>query len=1084
MPGSLGKHRVWFILGATILLIAGLAGLAPGAPAASVQPSPGGGAPAHIDPPVPPAAGREPVALAPALAATPLPVSPAAEPLGARLIYYQGEQPATVLRDMALPSAPAEAARALLAALLAGPTEAETAAGIRSAFPAGAELVGLEVKGDAVTATVSLPASFLSDELDVTRSDELEFQLVYTLDGLGLLHFNLLVPDPQDPAHARPLVEYLAPIPQAHKEVPPDDVPAAEEPGTVAGQPPIYGQGRPQGALSGKTVFLSAGHGWYWTGSGWATQRGNNCDLVEDLSNAEVVDEYLLEYLWNAGADVFTVRERDMNTTEGILDNDNGAPGYSETGAWYTSSSTGYNGGTYRYSYTSANETSTATWAPYLAQAGYYGVYVWYRTGSNRPTDALYHIHHAGGVTDVRVNQEVHGETWRYIGTYYFAAGSGGSVVLSNQSNEGDQAVIADAVRFGGGMGTIDYGGGTSGRPRYEESCLPWAAYQGAPVYSPDHVCRPRYAEWEKESSDDAIYISWHSNALTGGCDSVGVGTESFIAATNPVPGSAALQNFVHSELIGDIRTLWDSGWTDRGQKSYDYSEVYLLNTMPGMLLELAFHDNPHDAAAMKEPSFVRLSTRAVYQGIVKYFANRDGTPVHLLPEPACSVTARNTGLGQVTLNWAAPISGDPWGDPAERYKVYMSTDGLGFDNGFEVVPTQAVVNGLNPNTLYYFRVTALNAGGESFPCLTAAVRTTASGYRPGTLLVDGYDRLDSGSLVYEPTPGLGNVARMYLDRMNTYDYCRQHGQALASCGVPFDFAANEAVAGGQVALTDYNFVDWILGEESTVDETLSTAEQTLVAGFLGAGGRLFISGSEIGWDLDYLGSAGDQAFYHNWLKAAYAGDDAATYRAAGSGGIFGGLGSISFDNGTHGTYDVDWPDQIAPANGSSVDLVYQGGAGGNAGIEYNGSYRLVKLGFPFEAIYPASARQDVMCRVAQFMAPPTPTPTATPTATPTRTRTPTPTCTRTPTRTPTATATPTFSPGPSPTPTSTYTPTRMPTGGPSPTATPSPSPTLRPTYSVALAVVYRNIDLDPLAGEGQGLSGLSIWVLVNALER
>ncbi|MGC9024644.1 MAG: N-acetylmuramoyl-L-alanine amidase, partial [Chloroflexia bacterium] len=942
--------------------------------------------------------------------------APALPPAGPRICFlYQG-QPAQVERPLALSPDPEEAARTLAAALLAGPTPEERSRGLASAFPAGAALLSLTARGDEVTLTLALPRSFLQDGLTFQGSDDMVTQAVCTLEALGFRRFHLLTPDPRPPHRARPISDFLPLLPHVQKASPPDDIPAPPERGTVAGQPPIYGQGQPQGALSGKTVFISAGHGWYWTGTRWATQRGNTCDLVEDLSNAEAVNYFLIRYLWNAGADVWTVRERDMNRDEVIVDNDAGAPAYQETGTWYTSSYPGYGGGTYRYTWASITETATATWYPTIPQDGYYGVYVWYRHGTNRPTDALYRIHHAGGTTEVRLNQEVHGLTWRYLGTYYFTAGTSGSITLSNQSEEPGQAVIADAVRIGGGMGSIDYGGGTSNRPRYEEACLTWAPYQGAPpeVYPNDVVCRPLYAEWEKEPGEDAVYISWHSNGTVGDCSGTATGTETYIHDTDPTPGSDALQYFVHSELIADIRALWDPSWVDRGRRSANFGELRELSTMPGVLIELAFHDTPADAEDLKEPAFRRLSARAVYQGIVKYFADRDGLPVRLLPEPPCYVSARNDGPGRVTLSWHAPVSGDPWGDPAQWYKVYVGTEGHGFDNGRAFTATQATIEGLAPNTLYFFRITALNEGGESFPCLTAAVRTTADGSRPQTLLVDGFDRLDRFGLIYEDTPYVGTIGRMYLERMNTYDYAVQHGRALEACDVSFDFAANEAVIAGDVALTDYGTVDWILGEESTADKTFDTTEQALVSAFLNGGGRLLVSGAEIGWDLDYRG--GGPAFYNTYLKADYVSDDAQTYQAAGAGGIFTGLGTISFDDGTHGTYDVDYPDRISPYGGSTVNLVYQGGLGGNAGVEYNGLYRLVHLAFPFEAIYPAASRQEVMCRAAAFLVrtpTPTPSPTPTPTATPTPSSTPTPTATPSPTPTPTATPSPTPTPSP-----------------------------------------------------------------------
>ncbi len=919
----------------------------------------------------------------PAVRSAPLP------PRTVRLFFLKQGQPAAVERTLVLPEGRREAAERLMEALLAGPTPREAAEGIVSAFPPG-QLLSLQVDGPAITATLSLPASFLEQELNAESSDAMVWQFVRTMEPLGFLHFHLLVADPWETGSARPLSSFLRRSPRPVKTPLPEGDPASPRRDTVAGQPPTYGQGQPQGALTGKTVFISAGHGWYWDGATWRTQRVNNCNLVEDLSNAEAVDDFLLRYLWNAGADVWTVRERDRNTAEVIVDNDGGAPGYQESGTWYTSALTGYLGLTYRYAYAAGTETATASWTPNLPQDGDYAVYVWYRNGSNRVTDALYRIYHAGGVTEVRLNQEIHGLTWHYLGTYRFRAGTSGRVVLSNLSSQPGQVVIADAVRFGGGMGSIDYGGGTSGRPRYEEACLTWARFQGAPpdVYPNDPTCRPRYAEWEKEPGEDAIYISWHSNGLTGGCNpESGNGTESYIHTSLTPPGSVALQNAVHDELIQDIRTLWDPSWIDRGKKTADFAEVRELETMPGVLLEIAFHDDPYDAAALKEPDFRLIAARAVYQGIVKYFAARDGIPVRLLPEPPCGVVARNSGPGRVTLSWQVPPSGGPYGDPAEHYKVYVGTFPRAFDNGRIVDTTQATIEGLSPNTLYFFRVTALNAGGESFACGTAAVRTTDGGGRPPLLLVDGFDRIDAWALIYEDLPGLGSVGREYLERMNAYDYAIQHGQALAACAVPFDFASNEAVIAGAVNLRDYATVDWILGEESTANETFDHTEQAIITEFLAGGGRLFVSGAEIGWDLDYCGDAIDRTFYNNWLRADYQSDDAATYQVAPlTGGIFAGLSSFAFDDSTHGAYDVDYPDVVLPLYGATPNLAYQGGAGGYAGIQYSGLYRLLYLAFPFETIYPETARQAVMCRAAAFLVPtatPTPTPGPTPTPVP-----------------------------------------------------------------------------------------------------
>ncbi|MEJ2208271.1 MAG: GerMN domain-containing protein [Anaerolineae bacterium] len=610
---------------------------------------------------------------APALAHEPGTSSPeqapgdqAAGPQALTLYFYRDGQIVPVARAGILSGDAGQDAARLLAALLAGPTAAERSAGLSSALPAGAKLADVATAGEAVTVDLWLPDDFVRDELDPARSDAAVDQIVKTLHPLGLnrVLVRAAVAEAQEKAFV-PLSDFVSwpvlptPTTPANDDPLPDRPGPAGHPGPEGGQPPLPGQGQPRGALSGKAVWLSAGHGWYWseTLNRWNTQRGNNYGLIEDFSNAEAVNYYLARYLWNAGADTWLVRERSMIEQEVIVDDDDGAPAYVETGTWQTSLSPGYQEGTYRFASTLAGGTASATWTPDLPQAGWYAVWAWYRHGDNRTVDARYEVHHAGGVTPVSISQEVHGLTWRYLGEYYFESGTGGSVTLLNDSSDPGQAVIADAVRFGGGLGSVAEPGGTSGRPRWEEQATYWAHYQGAPIEPSDYdpSARPLYAEWEAARGEpgeaaEAVYLSWHSNA--GGA----TGTDSFVDASEPTPGSLELQDWVHDELIHDLRAGWDPEWVNRGQKAADFSEVHGLSTMPGLLLEVAFHDSedPGDADDLKEPLFRQIAARAVYQGIVKYYAARAGTAVHLLPEPPERLAARSTGPGQVTLTWAA----------------------------------------------------------------------------------------------------------------------------------------------------------------------------------------------------------------------------------------------------------------------------------------------------------------------------------------------------------------------------------------------------------------------------------------------
>jgi len=764
--------------------------------------------------------------------------------------------------------------------------------------------------------------------------------------------------------------------------------------------------------LSDKTLFISQAHGWidYDDFREWSTQRGITHDIVEDFVNAEGINQYLLDYFSLAGAEVFTLRERDLNTQMVIVDNedglgfpangsyeeigdpglfaDSGANGFKNFQAPYSSTNDPFrdNGGTDRIITTSATETARAVWTPVITHSDYYDVYVSYSGVGNRASDARYTIRHGGIDTVVMVDQTKHRYVWNYLGRFYFAAGGDHAISLSNQSNEAGTTVSADAVRLGGGMGDVigHNHGELSGHPRWEEGARTWVQYQGASssVYQGgDVTARSRFADWEHYSVEDSVYVSWHSNAATGNAR----GTSTYIYSANPPdgtydpnqahPGSAELQTAIHDELINDIRAGWDAGWTDRGKRSAYFGEVNPSHNdeMPAVLLEMAFHDNAADADALRHPLFRRLAARAIYQGVVKYFATRDGISLTLLPEPPTHLQVSSPASGTLHIQWQAPATDaqDLAGDAAEDYLVYLSEDGKNFDNGTVVNGTSLTVNELPPGDVVYVKVKARNAGGRSLDSETLATRISYLN-EGRVLVVNGFDRLNSGQLIYQNMPDIGGfVDRMYLSQMNTFDYIIQHGAALTDSGVGFDGISNELLEDQLFTLDPqlHQAVFWILGEESSLGDTLNPVEQAALSAYLNAGGKLFISGAEIGWDLDHLGSVDDRDFYHHTLMTAYVADDANTFSAAGvTGSPLAGLASVTFDDGTGGTYRVEYADVLSPLNGAASCLQYN--TGGDACVYVDtGTYQVINLGFPFETITQTAVRHDVMAAVLNYFA-------------------------------------------------------------------------------------------------------------------
>jgi N-acetylmuramoyl-L-alanine amidase len=927
------------------------------------------------------------------------------------LCFRRGGEVACIRRALRVPGDFTTRLRATLQALVAGPTPSERAAGLSSAIPARATLAQVDVVGVGVNVYLILPEPFLRQTLDPLLCDQLVEQIVRTVHpfrsalraAAGIragaandrLIVHILAQDPWDPAHPfRDLASFL------------NEPPVERKGGAVTPKKSTTT------SLAGKAIYLSAGHGYYWNASSskWLTQRPVWDDLVEDFNNAEVVNQYLISYLLNAGADVFTVRERDMNTHE--ITATVGAPGYAETGTWLdgtdpiTKSSLIF---PWRYASTNSTATATATWTLTPTQTARYTVYAWYVDGANRAPDARYRIEHAGGVVEVKVDQGVHAVTWRPIGVFPFYANQPVRITLTNVSVAAGRVVTAGAVRIGGGMGSMLGGGppsstATSGRPRYEEASRYWAQFEGAPasVYNPhpggdnldDVTARPRYAEWEHPAGEDALFVSWHSN---GSSNHDVRGTESYIYDGTMggmwSSGSDYLQYYLHTSLVNDIQSAWDENWVDRGMLAANFGEVRLLSTMPGTLLEIAYHDNRDEANALVDPRFAQITARAIYRGIVRYFAGRDQTTPVFLPEPPAGLAVRNSAPGQVTLTWLpSPTDGDgPLGDAAAGYHVYTSPDGFAWDAGVSVTTTYHTLPGLTAGQLIFVRVTGINAGGESLPSFTMAARAPASG-NAAILLVEGYTRNDRSNATWQndgisisDTVTTGPSLRLYADRTNRQDYAIQHGFAISRS---FDSTTRSLLGNGGVNLNGYAVVVWMAGEESSSSDTipigigpiaLTSAEQSLLATFVSRGGSLLMSGAEVGRDLVMQNKG--PAFYRDTLKAFYQGSDAMKLNPPDPypnrlypvpGGIFDGMSIFYFDNGTHGTYNADRVDYFIPLpedRRARSALTYQA-AIGSAALAWNsgGCARVVYLAFPFETIYPAETRAAVMTRLLDYL--------------------------------------------------------------------------------------------------------------------
>lgn len=255
---------------------------------------------------------------------------------------------------------------------------------------------------------------------------------------------------------------------------------------------PSYSQG-----LQNNHIALWHSHGWYYEAKldRWEWQRARLYGSVEDIGTMAYVLPYLVPMLENAGAVTLLPRERDTQHNEVVVDRDkstgesqlfvkNGTHAWGikqDNGGGFALKDTLYEGqnpfkqGSYLTIKTNGDSVASLTYIPDIPETGEYAVYVsWVNTPDNVP-DASYKVYHTGGVTQFTVNQTISGSTWVYLGKFIFLKGKNyikGRVELDNTSTK-NGVITADAVRFGGGVGTV------ARRPGSEYVPLQWSLAGG-----------------------------------------------------------------------------------------------------------------------------------------------------------------------------------------------------------------------------------------------------------------------------------------------------------------------------------------------------------------------------------------------------------------------------------------------------------------------------------------------------------------------------------------------------------------------------------------------------------------------------
>ena len=437
--------------------------------------------------------------------------------------------------------------------------------------------------------------------------------------------------------------------------------------------------------------------------------------------------------------------------------------------------------GTARFAKTEKKKDKAfAEWVPDIPETGEYAVYVSYQTLPGSVSDAKYLVFHNGGVTEFKVNQQIGGGTWVYLGTFTFDKGRNdyGMVVLSNESKE-KGVVCADAVRFGGGMGNIARGGQTSGLPRYLEGArysAQWAGmpysvyggYEGKNDMNDDINARSRTVNYLAGKSvfnpaEEGLGIPFemsmalHSDAgfskeneIIG---TLGIYTTNFnngrLNAGTDRHASRDLSDVLLTQLQRDIRSTFNVDWTRRSLWNRNYSETR-LPAVPSTIVELLSHQNFADMRLGHDPNFKFTVGRALYKAILQYICNQHGKEYMVQPLPVSHFAIRfGKKKNTLELSWQGkedPL--EPTAKPRE-YIVYTRIGRGGFDNGVRVSSPFHTVK-IEPGIVYSFKVTAVNRGGESFPSeILAAYK--AKREKGQILIVNGFDRISGPAVIDTP---------------------------------------------------------------------------------------------------------------------------------------------------------------------------------------------------------------------------------------------------------------------------------------------------------------------------------------------
>lgn len=850
---------------------------------------------------------------------------------------------------------------------------------------------------------------------------------------------------------------------------------------TTASRPLIIRQSsiaQPTHGLANRHIALWQSHGRYFNQNRnmWVWQRSRLWETVEDLYTQSYVLPYLVPMLERAGATVLLPRERCVQTTEIIADNDKGIDnthfkvdngsekwrtegiGFAHLNETYATGENPFDDGTTLVA-TAVDASKTPSWAHWggrVEKAGIYSVYVAYTTHKNSVSDARYVVHTSGGDMEFVVNQTMGGSMWVCLGDFYFEEGNHTNLVsLCNISSERG-VVVADAVKIGGGMGNIrrnvdislqqgdeEYESTTSGYPRFTEGSRYWLQWSGfsTDVYAPkqntddykeDYMSRAHWVNALMGGSENLkrekgkgipidLALAFHSDAGVRLNDDI-IGTLG-IYCTKDNKGKFAnntsrlrsrdLTDMVMTQIVEDIRAKYEPCWTRRGMWDRAYYEAR-IPSCPTMLLELLSHQNFADMRYGLDPSFRFDVSRAVYKGILRYLSSQYKHEYIVQPLPINSF-AIDLDDNKAHLCWSPTIDVlEPSATP-DYYILYTRIGDGGFDSGQRIDGTSTTLT-LDRGVRYSFRITAVNRGGESFDSEILSAYCAKSS-RGTVMIINGFDRIaapisqqgdsiagffnhfDSGvayikdisfigeQVVFDRSlsksendnHALGTSYSDYETRViagNTFDYPALHGRDIAKAGYSYTSSSQQAVTEHRISISNYPIVNIILGKQRATKigrgtsgyhfEVLPAELQHMLRDYTIDGGALMISGSYLLNDLWHspIATQDDRDFAERVLKVRFGGGMASRDGKVRTQPSRLSRKKMEFEFNTEPCeeiYPVECPEVVQPADKRAFTILRYSHSQESAAVAYDGAYRSIVMGFPYETITDERQRAKFM---------------------------------------------------------------------------------------------------------------------------